>query len=335
MSMNYDIHEINWPHPGEKGYIDVSTSGPCNLRAELAVDLTGPTVHVTCSGVQLTGPAVNVGVHCTGASAEAGAPATCGDIPSGDISSAVQSKFPSVLQSTVLNAINQASKHFDSIPTSFKLPELSLAVSLEGGFVAYPIDTQPNIVLYGKGAFTGSNPVPPPFSPTFVPPNNVFQSPANGIDFLVTPYLLRTAIWALDQDGKFNIKVTPADVPPNSPVKLNTDSPAFKAAVPGLAAYPNMNITIGLSLVNASDVEMSPKGTEFVNTFNAVFTLVNATLTQPGFTILADVNFDVNVTPAVSSQSISLEAKTGDFASSIQLVSSSLGTVNVPSSSSF
>lgn len=64
----------------------------------------------------------------------------------------------------------------------------------------------------------------------------------------------------MSENGEFNMTITPNEVPPLSPVKLSTNNLFFTESVPGLAEFPNMNITVKTSLANISQIVITPTG---------------------------------------------------------------------------
>jgi len=190
------------------------------------------------------------------------------------------------------------------------------------------LDPDSLLVLYVAGDFTGNNNQPPPFGPDFVPPTSAFASPASELDILVTPFMLRSGIWGLAENGKFNVVITPNEVPPTSPVQLNTNSPAFLAAAPGLSAYPNMNITVTLYLYNTSSVDISATGVYVTSTANASFALSNSTYAHPGWDCLVDIGFDATLTTSMSGNSIVVTPAIGNYAPYVYVINSEVGPVN-------
>jgi len=185
-------------------------------------------------------------------------------------------------------------------------------------------------VDYCLGAFSPGDDtnVAPPFQPDFIPPDSAFNSPTGQFDMLVTSYPIRTAVWAMDKDGEFDRTITPADVPPKSPIKLSTNDAFFISSVPGVKKFPNMGIYIQTSLYNISYVNIDTNGPYIVSTFELVFTLQNQT-TQPGWTLLVDIGMLASLSVNMSSGVPTLYTTLGKWKSSVALVSSSLGDVYV------
>eukprot|EP01116_Phalansterium_solitarium_P010274 TRINITY_DN2488_c0_g1_i1.p1 TRINITY_DN2488_c0_g1~~TRINITY_DN2488_c0_g1_i1.p1 ORF type:complete len:526 (-),score=216.31 TRINITY_DN2488_c0_g1_i1:301-1878(-) len=287
------------------------------LSATMSMSLTGPTVSLSCSAVNLIFNQGDIEVWADG------------DFSSQVVNGIAQNFVP-MFEAGLLKAINTvAAKYVNTIPTSRPFPNLGMSLVWTGGFDFYPA-TAPNMILYASGTFEGNNKAGPPFSPSVVPPASVFTNPSSQLDLVVTEYMVRSAVWALANNGKFNLVITSADVPANSPVKLNTNSVAFLAAAPGLIAYPNMNITVTISLplANVSDVSISADGVFVDTTVSAVFSLVNATTHLPGWSTLAEASFTADVTAAMSGNSLVLTPKVGGWGDSVVVTSSSVGNVS-------
>jgi hypothetical protein len=140
-------------------------------------------------------------------------------IPTSDIANAIANNFVSTFQSTLQNGINSAAAStINTIATTYGVEELNLQLTYTGEFALFPGSSTPNFVLEMEGMFSpdGSSGKYPPFSPTVSPPDSVFTSPPNQLTIGFTDYLIRTAIWALDQDGDFNQTITNSDLPPVS-----------------------------------------------------------------------------------------------------------------------
>jgi hypothetical protein len=119
----------------------------------------------------------------------------------------------------------------------------------------------------------------PPFSPSVSPPDSAFSAPSGQADLLFTgcassvqpcslplsdalarSYVTETAVWALGVDGYFDRVITAADVPAASPVQLTTNDPTLQSGVPGLAALPNMNITVTTKLLGYAPATIDASG---------------------------------------------------------------------------
>eukprot|EP01116_Phalansterium_solitarium_P024980 TRINITY_DN933_c0_g2_i1.p1 TRINITY_DN933_c0_g2~~TRINITY_DN933_c0_g2_i1.p1 ORF type:complete len:554 (-),score=116.41 TRINITY_DN933_c0_g2_i1:231-1715(-) len=320
---HYHMCANEWPNPCQSGTIQTYTASNIRLLSSLNVAFDGPTVQISASStaMEYSGEDIIVVV-------------TCSDficlIPLADISNAVGEAFYSTVTSGLTTAINNAAaKRFNTLPTSFALPKLGLNLIWTGAWdFMYPA-ASPNLVLYMAGEFTGNNKQGPPFSPDFAPPINTFRKPASQFDLIVTPYMLRSAVWGLAQDGRFDVTITSNEVPAKSPIQLNTNSPALKAAVPGFAEYPDMNVTIVLSLFNTSDVAISTSGVTVSSTANATFFILNSTFHRYAFDCLVDLSFVATMNASlVGSHTVQIEGALGDFASSVEVVDTAVGPVN-------
>jgi len=182
----------------------------------------------------------------------------------GDIANAVASEFVTIFQTGLVTEFNSVAASFiDKIPTTINIPEFHLEFQLAGGFSLVPDGVSvPNFIFYADGAFlpaSGSS-QSPPFSPTFVPPDTIFVWPDAPASVLITEYAVRTAVWALSENGDFNKTITQQNLPPTVKLELNTNSFELKLAAPGLIHFPNMNISVSVSLYNVSEVNILPGG---------------------------------------------------------------------------
>lgn len=264
-----------------------------------------------------------------------------------DIANAVAGQFVSTFQTGIQTSINNAAKTLvDTISTSFILPDMPVTLELDGSFVLTPA-SKPNMVLVAHGLFTPDDQTGrrPPFSPTVVPPDSIFNSPASQLTVIYTDYLLRTAIWAMDLEGEFNKTITNADLPSTSPVHLTTNDPAIQGAVPAVAQYPNMDITVYTSLDSISSVDISSSsgtnynvkytfynrlGVGFGNTILAKFVLSNSTYSHDGWTLLLDIGFNAKMTTNFNTtlNEIVISSSLGNWQVNVSVVDSALGTVN-------
>jgi len=135
-------------------------------------------------------------------------------------------------------------------PANAALRKLPMNVTLPDGVVASyaltenPIITSSYLVTAHSGTFVPPKPAstPCPFSPQEIDRTG---SLPRMLYIWVTAYEPETAGWAYQQGGALDFIVTPAQIPPSSPVQLNTSS--FADIIPAMARlYPNMNMTIGL-----------------------------------------------------------------------------------------
>eukprot|EP01102_Stenamoeba_stenopodia_P011904 TRINITY_DN3694_c0_g1_i1.p1 TRINITY_DN3694_c0_g1~~TRINITY_DN3694_c0_g1_i1.p1 ORF type:complete len:203 (-),score=32.25 TRINITY_DN3694_c0_g1_i1:129-737(-) len=90
-----------------------------------------------------------------------------------------------------------------------------------------------------------------------------------------------------------------------------------------------MNISVGISLYNVSDVNILPGASAVKNTFLASFNLFNASYQHSGWDFLVDLDFNVQFTvDLVSSNLVQVSTNVTDWVSSVALLSSQVGTVN-------
>jgi len=248
-------------------------------------------------------------------------------IPTDDIGNAVAGAFVSTFQTTMQSAINTAaSTYINTIPTTIPMPGYNIDIELQGGI---DLVGPPNVVAYAEGVFTPDTSKQPPFSPSFVPPSTVFTSPANQLDFIFTDFMVRTAVWAMDENGDFNMTITNADLPSNSPFHLKTSDPFFQAAVPALKHYPNMMINVVTSLYNVSNIDITTAGITGDNSFLCEFDLVNSTNDIYGWTLLVDISVLITATVGMNGPNISVTSTLSNWKSGVTVLKSNMGDISV------
>lgn len=209
-----------------------------------------------------------------------------------DIADAVASSFRSTFESTLQKVANEeAAQIINTISTSIPFSTAELILNMQGGVSLFPASS-PNLIIYGLGAFSPlNNPQNPPFGPSIAPPDSVFQSPSGQFEVIYTDFLLLSAAWAENLLGAFNRTIDNSDVPSNSPVHLTTNDAFFTESVPGLAAYPNMNITVTTSLVTLPTIQTSSGGIIGNVPIRCHFSLINSTYSHDGFIVDLAIGF--------------------------------------------
>jgi len=247
-------------------------------------------------------------------------------IPTDDIANAVAGSFVSTFQTTMQTAINTAaSTYINTIPTTIPMPGYHLDIELQGGVDLFGA---PNVVTYANGVFSPDGSKQPPFSPTYAPPDAVFSSPANQLDFIFTDFMIQTAVWAMNENGDFNMTITNADLPNNSPFHLKTSDPFFLAAVPELKHYPNMDINVVTSLYNLSNVDISTSGITLGNSIVCQFDLVNSSSDIYGWTLLLDLSVLATASVAMDGPNISVTTSLSNWKSNVVVLKSNMGDIS-------
>eukprot|EP01080_Neovahlkampfia_damariscottae_P012077 gene12077-5570_t len=102
--------------------------------------------------------------------------------------------------------------------------------------------------------YYSSNRVQPDYKPRVIPDYVIHQKKIN---FILSDYFFKTAGDIYHQNGLLNLWITDNDVPPDSPVRLNTSS--FRLIIPGLYdKYPNYKILFNLKSIERPKIIISP-----------------------------------------------------------------------------
>jgi len=155
----------------------------------------------------------------------------------------------------------------------------------------------------------------------------VFQSPPAPMTLFYTDYSIRSAIFALNSSGFFSRTITNNDLPPNSPYKLSTNDFYFRLFVPGLAGYPNMNITVG-TLLKQYSITITPKGIKVEPEVFLNFNLINTTKQHPGWVLLFDIAGNLNLSTTINKNTIQVSSAFSDWNSNTTLISTSVGNLS-------
>ena len=335
ITTDYHVRADDWPHPAESGQVLMFTPTPLPLSVTSKLLFDGPTLSFAASDVTLhadTDHEVFVFVHCSDS--------VC-LIPVNDIAKAVAGKFVSTFQTELLKIINtEAAKIVDHIPTTFPLLGGDLQIALDGSFGF--IDK--TLVFQAQGAVDPKhNSSRPPFTPKVTPPSSALTSLAvDGIGLVGTEYLLDTAGFSAIASGLLSsgITITPSMVPADSPVKLNTSSPFFLSAVPGLASHPGRGMELSVVPVGLPTFNISAQnglGLEPL-ALNASFSILSGSTSDDDSTIPAfTLSLTVQISAALNAslEDVASHVEIGAAATSltfadVALASSSVGSVSVP-----
>jgi len=286
---------------------------------------------VTSDG--LTGGSINVDAHCTD---------TVCLIPPGDISKAVAGVFLQQFDDGLAKGLNGVFAKYDKkFKTEFTFTHPKLAEGLG-------LDTEANWwILPGSGSegngfminainggfYTNVSKVVtfPPTGPTFTPPN--VAMPFHGVNIYLTEYFFYSLEWALDRLNFFTKTLKPSDVPAASPVQLTTNDDFFQQVVPGLTSYPNMDITVDVSLgsYQASGPTIDSAGLHIHGTnLTFDFILSNKTVTKHGWTLSNIFDVDIKAThiSIFAGREIVMNASITNVNATVKVLSSDVGDVS-------
>jgi LBP / BPI / CETP family, C-terminal domain len=278
ITFNYHVHKVVSEN-GNVAVFSTDTQGT-QLAVDLAVNLLGPKPQVSVSSVDLSYAKgdCQLLVQCT---------STFCIIPVSDIANAIAENFNKGFDQAVQSAATKAAQAYAAtLSTTVALPDLELDVDLRSSFA----NVGSNVVMLGSGAVVprSSPSYKGPWVPKVVPPTAAFSKP--GVSSALTNYVVETAMTSAWKAGYFHQLITAADVPADSPIKLSTNDAFWKMAVPGLAKWPNMNISVSTGVPSglpeslfASKFDAAGIVVNF--TIDANFSLVNTTKKHAGFSL--------------------------------------------------
>jgi hypothetical protein len=281
---NYHVCARIWPNPCEDGWIIVySTNNQVNLQLTANVLLNQPlvNVHVTAANLLFQQGDIDIYVQCT---------STLCLLPVGDIADAVAQQFVPTFQSGIVTIANTAlNNKVNTYPTTIPLPEYGLSLNLLGGFEFLPNQDNSNLVLYGEGVFQNGV-KPPPLNPQIAPPDSVFSTNPSPMQIIITQDLVDDLLYSIATDPQYVYSITNQNLPADSPVALNTNSFFWQSVAPGLAQYPNTNMSVALKLASKSAVLLEGGGPVFGQiSIYATFNLISGSTLKPAFTLEIDV----------------------------------------------
>eukprot|EP01127_Copromyxa_protea_P002997 TRINITY_DN12899_c0_g1_i1.p1 TRINITY_DN12899_c0_g1~~TRINITY_DN12899_c0_g1_i1.p1 ORF type:complete len:337 (-),score=63.28 TRINITY_DN12899_c0_g1_i1:69-1043(-) len=86
---------------------------------------------------------------------------------------------------------------------------------------------------------------------------------------VASDWVASCALWAMANSDLLDFEVAAGDLPPNVPVKLNTDNLFFAGIAPGLISQPHLNITLKFTPTTRwPSIRISPKNTVVVGPLN-------------------------------------------------------------------
>jgi len=326
MQWNFHICAHDWPHPCDDGWVQVFTTTNNGVELDITFTLTtsGPKVQLAVTSVSLVSShgEIEVFVDCTSFICL---------IPVDDIANAIAGAFIGTFTAAVQKVANQeAAQLVNNIATSIPFPSSNLILNMQGGVTLLPASGNPNLVIYGLGAFSPLHkPQNPPFSPTVSPPDSVFLSPSGEFEVVYTDYLLLSAIWAENLLGTFNRTVDYHDIPSNSPIQLTTDNSFFLQSIPGLTKFPHMNITAQTWLATLPSIQTSTAGVVANVPLRCHFTLANSTYSHEGFIVDLAIGFVATITSSMpNGNSIQVTPTLKNYTVVTTQVASAVGSIS-------
>ncbi len=234
-------------HPGiisESGtiYIFTTNQNHKSLTVDAAVNFAGstPTIDVESSSFFVeSGDLFVVG--------------TCSDticlIPVSSIIDPIAAQYIPGLQKAIQNGVQSEGSAFLSRLSTLIKVQLSAT-----SFLIFDEEGNLDVLADGSLAYTASGATliqqggkissPPQSNSVSLPPASLWGESSEA-SVALSPYFFSSFIWALGASGDLDVVISQA--PPSSPIQLTTDNYFFKTALPGLANYSNMNLTLSLS----------------------------------------------------------------------------------------
>eukprot|EP01138_Halocafeteria_seosinensis_P012884 gb/GECG01013162.1/.p1 GENE.gb/GECG01013162.1/~~gb/GECG01013162.1/.p1 ORF type:complete len:573 (+),score=84.44 gb/GECG01013162.1/:1-1719(+) len=251
-----------WPHPHKHGSADASTS---NAGATLAVGVSHDNSgHATVNPDSVD---VNVGdldVHIHG-----------GVI--GDILDFFKNIFKHWIEKHIEEAVEKALKKVIDDKANHALQRIPVVINpitdppynvstVKMGITSVPHVSSEFIGAGLQGYFVDSqNPSKlPPFTHPSLP--NYEKSTANQsyLQLLISGYTVESFFWVFQSRGLLEKTVTPSNVPPGFPLKLNTQDPVWKAVAPKMpSVYPKDDVHIVFEIQSGTKVQSSENDDSF------------------------------------------------------------------------
>ena len=182
-------------------------------------------------------------------------------------------------------------------------------------------------LLYSAAGALSSNSAAPPVANTHSIPKADSWASDNGISLALGEYFFSNMLWVLAETGDLDLTIRKG----SGPIQLNTENAFFKAAMPGLANYTGLNLTLGLSAprnwtetsINASGINLSAMS--WIMTIDIVkgenIVVANAAVLN------VTLGFDLNLTAAISGNNLTLQASLLSHQANVVEISSKIGAI--------
>jgi len=226
VTANWHYRERAWPHISDSGSADISIAST-TVVIDIGFSVNGnggPTCKVIAGGLNIGD--FKITLH-GGAS---WLYSIFVNIFKGQIKDAIANALKNAIESAIDNNLNAL---LQTLPLKQNIMNILLA---DYSLVDAPRFGNDYMVIDGKGEFFDiKNPQEAPFSPDVIPD---VQNTNVMVQFTLSQYIPDTAAYALWKSGILELKVTDSMVPPDSPIRLNTDT--FKYIIPILyQLYPS------------------------------------------------------------------------------------------------
>eukprot|EP01116_Phalansterium_solitarium_P014950 TRINITY_DN3288_c0_g1_i4.p1 TRINITY_DN3288_c0_g1~~TRINITY_DN3288_c0_g1_i4.p1 ORF type:complete len:453 (+),score=141.20 TRINITY_DN3288_c0_g1_i4:170-1528(+) len=258
LSLNWQYQLSSWPNwPSDSGSGTVTSSGSTASLSLAVTEANGvPQVSVTSVSVSIS----NLNINLNGGASWL-YDLFVNDFD-GQIASAVNSALESAIETNANTGLNNVLR---TIPT--KEP-ITAGVEIDFPLVDAPAVTASYFTLDQLGEFyvsASKSECPAEVCPTTTLPD----APVSDVmgQFAISDFVLNSAGYAFFKQGVLDAYVEDADLPANSPVRLNTTS--FKLIIPNLyKMYPNCLITIYLYSTQPPAAVFAPSGAKVLSVGN-------------------------------------------------------------------
>ncbi|KYR01193.1 hypothetical protein DLAC_02310 [Tieghemostelium lacteum] len=236
----------------EHGKVTIQSTATISLYSNITLDFYSSQTTVKSTGTLMNVPSkgISYSVSCDSRVCD----------KTGEIRDKIQDAFVPDVQTSITNGINTNSEKFESLfpnlrPLNYKTTSGdSFLLNSEGilvesnGKSSNPLT--PTMIMNLQGGIVVSTSKGglhyPSQTPIFKPEFSDLEDFTSDMQFTLCPFLFESFVGAMFFSD-LPMEFTPKEVPPASPVTLNTSDPFFLQSVPGLAKYPNQPITVQLS----------------------------------------------------------------------------------------
>ena len=243
-----------------------------------------------------------------------------------EIAGSIKGSLNGQICKQAVNAINtQGNKALESLPVQVNVDKTAM---VDYSIVKDPVFNAQYMETEHKGEFLSrAKPQEAPISPVSLPG---IGSTTRMLYIWLTTYIANTAGIVYTDAGKLHVRITPDEVPPNIPIKLNTSS--FKLIIPSLyTKYPNMNMTLLLHATKPPVMTVDPKGanvTVFGDVDVCVYDTEHNNVVTPAFNLSVIVYTNATLGVKEEGKTPYIIGKANFIGANFSLIYSSIGNFN-------
>eukprot|EP01138_Halocafeteria_seosinensis_P012473 gb/GECG01012745.1/.p1 GENE.gb/GECG01012745.1/~~gb/GECG01012745.1/.p1 ORF type:complete len:554 (+),score=67.68 gb/GECG01012745.1/:1-1662(+) len=261
-SATWELKLEIWPHPHKHGTADLSTS---NAGATLVVDVAADGAgHATVDPSSVSVRLGDLKVHIHGG--------IIGDILDffKDIllhwvEKYVEKSVENGLSDLIKTKINKALQEIPVVIDLKVAPPFNVSL-MNMGITSLPHVSSAYIGAGLQGYFVNvDNPTTlPPYAPPSLPNYDPATADSSYIQLVVSGYTVESAFWVFQSHHLLQDIIGPNTVPPNFPLKLNTNDPVWALIAPKMpSVYPNDDIQILFEIQPGTSVTSAAKDDSF------------------------------------------------------------------------